>query len=295
MMVAVPGYADLHVHTTASDGTKTPAQVVELALAAGLAALGIADHDTIEGVGAAQARADGTGLEIVPAVEINSEWRERDVHILGYWIDTNHDELNAALSHLRSSRDRRVGRMIRRLREFNFPLDEARVREIAGTGAIGRPHIARAMVERGYVRSVREAFDRYLAPGMPGYVPRERIEPSETVDLIKRAGGVAVLAHPGALRSDALLERLLELDFDGLEVYHPSHDSPTVARYLSLCTERGLLVTGGSDFHGGTEGEEEAMLGTVTVDVVRVAALRGAACRRKEGLIREEEAHEGSG
>jgi predicted metal-dependent phosphoesterase TrpH len=266
------GRADLHVHTTASDGTTSPAEVVRLALRRGLAALGIADHDTTAGVAPAITAARGSGLEVIPGVEINTDHTAGEVHILGYFYRPSDVQLEDQLSRLRGRRLVRIQAMVDRLQALGLPVTPERVLAIAGTGAVGRPHVARALVEGGWVRDEREAFDKYLARGRPGYVERARFSPAEAVALIREAKGVPVLAHPGG-HGQGLIAELLPKGLQGVEVYHPDHSREVVVELLRLAAEHGLVVTGGSDFHAPGAGCG-AGIGEVTVPAEAVDALR---------------------
>ncbi len=245
------GWADLHVHTTASDGELTPAQVVEAAARAGLAAVGICDHDTVDGLEEGLAAGRRLGIEVVPGVELNCNADSAtEVHVLGYYVDRRRPEFTRLLADLKAARSGRGEEMVRRLRAVGLPVTWERVREIAGAGSVGRPHVAQALLERGLVHSLQQAFDEYLEVGRPGYVPRFKLSPAETVRLVRRSGGAAVLAHPGLIGRDALIHELLPAGLQGLEVFHPDHDEAVQRRYLALCRELGLIVTGGSDYHG---------------------------------------------
>lgn len=248
-------WADLHTHSTASDGQLTPDELVRAAARAGLKALAVTDHDTLDGLDEAEPAGRGEGIEIVPGVEINTDAIGAEVHVLGYYLDRSDPDLNVLLGRLRDNRLRRGEEMVRRLRQIGFDISWDRVRELAQGGVIGRPHVAKTLEEAGCVRTVREAFERLLSPGCPGYVPHLKLKPGEAVREIRKAGGVAVLAHPGQLldRVEGLAGLVGELIADGLqglEVYHPDHDRDTSARLAALACSLGLLVTGGSDYHG---------------------------------------------
>ncbi|MDQ7792786.1 MAG: PHP domain-containing protein [bacterium] len=266
------GQADLHVHTRASDGTATPEEVVRQALALGLGALGIADHDTTAAVAPALAAARGTALEVVPGVEINTDYGTTEAHVLGYYIRPDAPQLEDRLAALRRGRLTRIETIVRRLDGLGLPVGLDRVLELAGTGSVGRPHVARALVERGYVRDTVEAFERFLAAGKPAYVERTRFTPAEAVALILAAGGVPVLAHPGPA-NDSLIDQLVGTGLAGIEVYHPDHSPEVVVHLLRLAARRDLLVTGGSDYHAPAS-SCGATIGSVTVSTVVVDQLR---------------------
>ncbi len=263
--------ADLHVHTTASDGTASPAEVVRLARAAGLDAIGITDHDTVAGVAPAREAARGQDLEVVPGIEISTDYQGREVHVLGYYVDEAHAAFREQLDRLVAARARRVERMVDRLRALGLAVTVEDVRRVVGEAAPGRPHVAEALVRLGIVPHWQEAFARLIGRGCPAYVPRETITPVEAVRLVRLAGGVAVLAHPGVAGADHLIPELVRQGLGGLEVYHPEHTPAEISHYLALAAAFRLLVTGGSDFHGGGL---HAELGAVTVPTQMVHALK---------------------
>jgi len=238
------------VHTSASDGSAAPAEVVEEALQKGLKAIAITDHDVLEGVKPALQAARGTSLEVIPGVEINTEGEGHEVHILGYFIDVDSPELKARLDFLRNARESRAEKIVRRLQELGLSIEWERVLEIAREGSVGRPHIGLAMMEKGYVSSVQEAFQKYIGYGRPAYVPRYKIEPVEAVEIIKKAGGAAVMAHPGLSQRDDLIPQLVAAGICGIEVYYPAHTPAQTEHYLKIAQHYNLLATGGSDYHG---------------------------------------------
>jgi 3',5'-nucleoside bisphosphate phosphatase len=246
---------DLHLHTTASDGLLSPAQVVERLRSTPVHTFSVTDHDTVAGLEEAKHAAGAAGLRFVPGIEMTAVDADRDVHVLGYGIDSASQELHVFLRAQREARVRRARALIARLRELGLPLDAAEIIDRAGTRpsrAIGRPHIARAMIEAGYVASVDEAFEQWLARDRPAFVPRSGAPPEHVIEVIDQAGGVAVLAHPGLTRCDALIPSLAARGLGGLEVWHSEHDEHTSARYEALARELSLIPTGGSDFHGDT-------------------------------------------
>lgn len=273
------GRADLHSHTTASDGSLTPAELVAEALRVGLGAVGICDHDSVDGVDPARSAAAGTGLLVVPGVEINTTYDSLEVHVLGYYIRPADPDLAELLARLRHERQNRVRRIVQRLEQAGFPVRLERVLELSGEGAVGRPHVARALVEAGYAASEGEAFANLLVPGKPGYVERYKVTPREAVQAILAAGGVPVLAHPGLVGRDELISDLAVAGLMGLEVYHTDHSPEQSHRYLALARRHGLLVTGGSDYHGPGHGHLSG-LGHVTVPMETVARLQAAAGSR---------------
>jgi 3',5'-nucleoside bisphosphate phosphatase len=248
------GY-DLHTHSTFSDGTNSVTENVKLAVDRRLAGLAITDHDTVEGYAEARAAAAGTGLEIVPGIEFSAEYLGASLHVLAYWVDPEHLGLRAELKRLTDTRFRRGEMMVENLRALGHDLSFERVREIAGDTVIARPHVAQAMVEAGIVETEKEAFERFISDEGVAYVPKHALDPLDALDLIRDAGGVAVLAHPGMWRGETavpedLIERMAEASMVGLEVDHPDHDPDQRVHYRRLAERLGLLPTGASDCHG---------------------------------------------
>jgi hypothetical protein len=272
---------DLHTHTTASDGTLKPAQLVREAAGRGLRVLALTDHDSTEGVAPALAAAGlgGALLEIVSGIEINTEVPGAEVHILGYFVDHEVPWFRETLREFREERAARIHRIAERLSDLGCPVDPAEVLALVREGSAGRPHVARVMVERGYVATVKEAFDRYLGVGKPAYVGHRKVAPREACRLIRRAGGLAVLAHPSFHQGSEALARELAAEglLDGIESYYPEHSPAETGRYVGLCRELGLVATGGSDFHGPAV--RAAVLGQVPVPWEAWEALRRRAGR----------------
>ena len=268
--------ADLHIHTTASDGTRTPEESVREAARVGLGAVGIADHDTIAGLASGIAEGERVGVIVVPAVEINTDVGKDEVHMLGYYVDYESESLNASLEMLRSGRRDRAAQIVEKLNEAGVDVSMDRVMEIADGAAVGRPHIARALVEIGAVGSVASAFGKYLVRGRPTYVPRYKLTPFQAMEIIRDAGGVPVLAHPGTNQHDELIPGLIEAGLKGIEVYHTDHSACHVRRYLEIARKYDLIPTGGSDSHG-PDNVKTIEIGSVTVDLSVVARLRSAA------------------
>jgi predicted metal-dependent phosphoesterase TrpH len=260
----VTGLIDLHVHTTASDGSASPAETVRAAAERGVTLLAICDHDTTVGIAEAQSAAKEAGITLVPGVELSGDSESNDIHVLGYFIDIESDELQAALLELRESRNARNTRILAKLAELGAPVSEERVREIAGYGSVGRPHIAAALVEAGHVATGMEAFYRYLARGKPAFSPRKQLEPGHARDVIHAAGGLAALAHPIKVGSNAAVESALDAGLDAIEVYHSDHTAHQVETLLALARSRNLLVVGGTDSHG-PHSDRPLAIGSVTI------------------------------
>jgi len=266
---------DLHTHTTASDGVLDPRALVRAARARGIRVLGITDHDTVAGLGEAIEEAERVGIELVPGVELSAEDSEGEVHILGYFVDWQQQAFRRFLDWMHKMRIARAQEMVRRLRELGVPLSWEEVLRQAN-GAIGRPHVARALVAAGHVRSWEEAFCRYLGRGAPAYVPSAHLTPEGAVEAIRAAGGIPVLAHPQRTGTPERVAHLVERGLRGIEVYYPDHTPGDVRRFLELARRYGLVATGGSDYHGpGTS--SKAPLGSQYVppdSVKRLRALR---------------------
>jgi len=271
------GGADLHLHTVFSDGAYTPEELVEAARRAGLAAIAITDHDTLAAVERAR-RAAARLPEVIAGVEFGTPDQEgpgEETHIVGLFLDPSSDELQSALARFRALRRERVLRVIEKLNRAGLKLDPEEVLDLAGPGSLGRLHVARALVAAGYARSVGSAFRLWLGPGRPGFVPRHRPSVAETIALIHRAGGVAVLAHPGKTGCDGDIGPMVEAGLDAIEAYCPDHTPDQVRRYLEAARRYGLLIAGGSDCHG--RAKETITLGRVRLDLDLVEALRARA------------------
>ena len=244
---------DLHLHTTASDGRCSPRELVERAAAAGVDVMGVTDHDTTAGIDEVVAAARQHGIEVVAGIEITAVEDGRDVHVLGYFIDTSNAELEGFLSRQRAQRLERVRAIGDRLARLGMPIDITPLLAAGNDAAarsVGRPLIARQMIAAGYVADTREAFDNWLAVGRPAFVPRAGAPAEEIIPIIHGASGIASLAHPGQTSVDGRIKAYVGSGLDAVEVFHPDHDQSATARYRSLASDFGLLVTGGSDFHG---------------------------------------------
>lgn len=252
----MPHAYDLHTHTVHSDGTTEPEDNVLLAKEVGLAGVALTDHDTVSGWTQMRDACARHGLVFIPGIELSTERDGRSVHLLGYWIDPNDAALADECDRLRNERSRRAEDICDRLDALGVGIDVARVRELAGSAPIGRPHIASAMVEAGHVADIQTAFDHYLADGGPAYVPKYAVDPVRGVELLTAAGGVVVLAHPGVSEDGGgsvnpeLLSELAAVGLAGVEVDHPAHEPDVAERWRQLARAHDLLTTGASDFHG---------------------------------------------
>jgi len=257
---------DLHLHTTASDGRLSPEDVVRTAAELGLAVISITDHDSVEGIAPALKAADNhPPLRVIPGVECSTDVPRGEVHVLGYFIDYSNPELVIKLAAFRNSRKVRAQKMIDKLAAMGINIEWNRVEDIAGAGSVGRPHIAQAMLEKGYVPSLKEAFNRYIGREAPAYVEREKMTPEEVVQLITRVGGLAVLAHPADVDDlEHLIPRLQRVGLVGMEVYYNNYPLRTTQYLASLAHKHALVATGGSDFHG-MDSATETPIGGVAI------------------------------
>jgi len=242
---------DLHSHTTASDGEHAPEALLALARAAGVTVLGVTDHDTVAGLQRAETAAGAEGVRFVPGIEVSATAGGREVHVLGHFVDRSEARLASFSDRLRGERAHRMARMVVRMTELGFPVTLEEVERIGGGAHLGRPHLALALLNRGYVGSTKEAFDRFLADGRPGHVDRFRLPAEDAVLLLHGAGGTATLAHPGPSHVAApTLEALARAGLDGLEVFHADHSPGQREAFQRTAEALGLIPTGGSDFHG---------------------------------------------
>ncbi|WP_134114287.1 PHP domain-containing protein [Orenia marismortui] len=256
---------DLHIHTTASDGSFTPSELLEEAKRRELSTIAITDHDTVAGIEEAIERGKELGIEVIPGIELTTYYQGQRVDILGYQIDYHNQELLAIIDNLQNSREVRAKQILAKLSNLGIELDFARLKEIAGETGVGRPHIARLMVEEEHVSEMQEAFDNYLEDGGPAYVPKYQLKPEDAIELIQGAGGIVVLAHPGIIDNNEIVKELINYEgLTGIEVYYSKHSKEETEYYLSLAQEKELIITGGSDCHGPAN-EDKYLLGTVDV------------------------------
>ena len=246
---------DLHCHSTFSDGSYAPAKLVEMGRAAGLSGLALTDHDCMKGIPEFLEAGKGKDIRLVPGIELSVDCEGGQMHMLGYWMDPQNDELNAQLEWVRDGRAMRNRKILENLNGLGFAMTWDEVLAAAGDGVVGRPHFAQIMIDKGYAKEKREAFDLWLGDGKPGYADRPRLTAERAIALIRGAGGVAVLAHPftirvGKERMAALVAHLKEAGLAGMECYYSEHSADLTAEYLALAAANGLVPTGGSDFHG---------------------------------------------
>lgn len=264
--------SDLHIHTTFSDGSLTPYEVVKWASQKNIYAIAISDHDTIEGIECAINSSKLYDIIIIPGIELSCIFEDEEIHLLGYYFDLLNADLIETLKILKLSRETRGEKIIKKLNKLGFSLTIQEVYNIVGKGVIGRPHIAKAMVDKNYVSSVQEAFDKYLNRYRPAYVDRYRLSLREGINIIHRAGGVAVIAHPGLIRNENIFNETLKMEIDGIEAIHSKHSPQDILRYRQVANENRLIITGGSDFHGEFN-DKTPVLGDYFVDYSHVELL----------------------
>lgn len=257
-------YVDLHLHTTFSDGTDTYQELIAKARAAGLSAMSITDHDNVDVYDYAYPEAAAAGIELIPGIEMSSSIDGADVHILGYYIDTQNAELTEHIQNQKKRRNDRVYQTVERLKEQGLNVDPEEILELADGGTPGRPHVARVLVKHGLVSSFEEAFDKYLAHGRPAHIEGAKVGPAEVIGLIRRAGGIPVVAHAIYMRNDTLIELFVHDGLMGIEVIHPAHLPDHVNHYSAIAQRLEILRTGGSDYHGKLH-KEGANIGSLKV------------------------------
>lgn len=282
------GTIDLHTHTTHSDGSATPEELIDKASAKGARAVAITDHDTVTALAEARAAAGRFGIEFVAGVEISAEFSPGTMHILGYCIDEASTAFREKLAELRRTREERNPQIASRLQSVGLDISYEEVVSTAGNEVVGRPHFARLMVEKGYVTSIQEAFDRFLKKGAAAYVEKARLSPVDSIELIHESGGVAVLAHPYQLKLssyeqvDQLVTELAGLGLDGIEAVYSRHSPAERANYAEIAVRHHLLVTGGSDYHGSYKPDIDIVsgLGDLEVPYALLEAVKARAAAR---------------
>ena len=265
--------ADLHTHTHHSDGQLAPADLVAKARQHGVQALAITDHDTVDGLEEGLAAGRAHGIEVIAGVELSVTVGDEEIHLLGYFFDPQHEGLQRHLRRFRQHRHRRAEKMVERLGAMDVPLTFEAVLDEAQGGAIGRPHVAAALVRAGHVASHQEAFERYIKDGAPAWVAKPRFPAEAALALLHEAGGLGVIAHPGHWTSDAVLMALVRAGLDGVEVVHPAHDDTLRRYYRQQARDFGLIETGGSDYHGFRP-QDEANLGRYTIPYPQLDRIR---------------------
>ncbi len=249
-------YADLHLHTNFSDGTNTVAELLQKAKDAGLSCISITDHDTVEGLKYLKENIKNPDLEVIPGIELTAEHEDKEIHILGYFIDFENKSFLEQLAAIKRARVKRIKDMTAKLKSLNVNIDPEEVLCLSEVGTVGRLHLARVMLKNGCVASLQEAFNKYIGDNGPAYVGRFRLSPEKAIQLIERVGGVSVLAHPYSLSKQDLIPKLVDFGLSGIEVYYPEHSSSQIRNYLEVARKFDLLITGGSDCHGNAKPTE---------------------------------------
>lgn len=277
------GPIDLHLHTTCSDGQETPEELIETARKAKYSIISITDHDTVAGIPRAMAAADGTGLEIIPGIELSAVDGHDDIHILGYFIDYEHPEFLETIQFFKDKRRERAIEIVQNLNKVGLDIQIDTVLRIAHGAPIGRPHIAEALVAEELVDTYGEAFFRYIGADGPAYVPKYKVKPEEAIELIVKYGGIPVIAHPGIIDRDELIVQLKAQGLIGLEAIHPFHTPEKQQYYINLAKKLGLVVTGGSDWHGqGRSSNFKKLINSKTVPRASIEQMKTILARRKE-------------
>jgi predicted metal-dependent phosphoesterase TrpH len=277
-------YVDLHIHTTFSDGLLDPCRLVEEAKERRIAAIGITDHDTMQGVGCAEAAGRKHGVEVVPGVELSVVFAGKEIHLLGYFCHPENSLLKSTLEVIKASRYDRMSKMIDKLKELGVNIELAEVLEQAGGEMPGRPHLAMAICRKGYCRTPAEVFAKYIGNHCQAYVERYKLTLQEALKLLYEAGGIPVLAHPGLYNADEIIPPMVSMGLRGIEAFHPEHDSADRYRYVKIAREYNLLITGGSDYHGKGLGSSD-FIGTVKLDYRYLDKLKAAKANLFEKMI----------
>ncbi|MEI7807014.1 MAG: PHP domain-containing protein [Verrucomicrobiota bacterium] len=267
-------FADLHLHTQFSDGTFTPEELVLRAQKAGLACIALTDHDSVEGCGRAAAACAAVKMEFISGSELTAEHKDTEVHVLGYFLDTENQTLLERINKFQAVRQSRISEMCAALNKLGIPLKAESVFALANCKSPGRPHVARAMVKEKLIKNLDEAFECFLKKGRPAWVPKTKMSALESIELIHQAGGLAVMAHPGLNRTDDIIPDLVDAGMDGIECFHTKHSTVTSERYLEIAEKFHLLVTGGSDCHGFSK--KAPLIGTVKLPYEHVERMRAA-------------------
>ena len=272
---------DLHIHSTASDGRLSPADIIHQAAERGLSVISITDHDSVDGIASAMVTAKAfPRLRIIPGIELSTDVPQGEIHVLGYFIDYTDHEFQVILEGLRSSRFKRAQGMVAKLKNLDIHIDWEQVQKIAGAGSIGRPHIAQAMLEKGYINSMKEAFDKYISRNGPAYVERDKMTPIEAVELILKFNGLPVLAHPfTASNPETMIIEMKAAGLIGIETYYHDYTAAEINELISFADRYGLIATGGSDYHG-LETANETMIGGVDVPMESAERLIALAKQR---------------
>lgn len=276
-----PKKADLHIHTIFSDGSLTPLDIVKLASQKGLYSISITDHDTVDGIKPAMDNGKVFDIIVIPGIEISCQFHNEEIHLLGYFIDFQNQELLQMLNMFKESRESRGKKIVEKLNNLGLYISLEEVIEIAGDGVVGRPHIAKALVNNNYVTSIQEAFDKYLDNDKPAYVDRYRPTLKQGIEIIHNSGGAAVIAHPGLIKNTNAIIEAIKYGVDGIEAIHSKHSTEEVLKYSKIARENDLVITGGTDFHGDLS-SNAPIIGEFFIDYSQVELLFNRAVLYKE-------------
>ena len=256
--------ADLHIHTSLSDGSDTPEEAVKKAKEAGLKTISITDHDLVDGISRAACEGEKQSVSVIPGIEFTTESPNAEIHILGYFIDYKNDDLKSVLLKIQDGRRKRIYKMAEKLNKLGVKIDPEKVLDLSKGGSAGRPHVARVLREMGVVKTIRAAFEKYIGSHGPAYVPHYKLSPEEAIKLIRQVSGIPVFAHPAVSNCDDMIPDLISYGLKGIEVYYPGHTSDVTKYYLGLAQKYNLLITGGSDYHGES-GARDIELGDLSI------------------------------
>lgn len=278
------GKADLHIHTTASDGALSVTELLKKVVEKGLQTISITDHDTIDGFLEAEKMVSDLGIDLIPGVELTVLWKSHEVHILAYDFDEQNEAFLSMIANQKIARRMRMKKIVKVLKREGVDIEYDEIRAISGNGNVGRPHAAAVLIKKGYVSSVPEAFIRYLSTEKVKTVETEYIAIENVIEVVKKAGGVLSIAHPGRLFNMDEVKELLSFELDGIECIHPSHNFTLQRQFTDLAKSKDLLITGGSDFHGKSKSDYDPYFGVVTLSQNHVESLRRSAAARKRVL-----------
>ena len=272
-------FADLHLHTSFSDGTYSPEELAAHGHRVGLSAMALTDHDTVEGCARMEIACRAAGIEFIPGTELTAELKGHELHLLGYCLDLDNQKLLAEMARFQLVRQNRIREMVARLNQLGVPLQAEAVFALANCRSPGRPHVARALVQAGFCASLDEAFERFLKVNRPAWVPKFKISALDAIVLIHEAGGVAVMAHPGLNRADEIIAEMAAAGLDGIECFHSKHSTAIAGHYLEIADQFNLLVTGGSDCHGMNKGKP--LIGSIKIPYQHVEKLKEKAAANR--------------
>jgi len=276
-------FADLHLHTNFSDGTFSPEELVGHGARLGFAAMALTDHDSVEGCARMTAACAAADIEFIPGTELTAEHNDTELHLLGYFVDTQNKKLLTEIAKFQVVRQNRIREMVACINQLGVPLQAEAVFALANCKSPGRPHVARALVKAGLVANLDEAFERFLKKNRPAWVPKAKMSALEGIELVHQAGGLVIMAHPGLNRTDEIIPAIVDAGLDGIECFHTKHSTATSGRYLEIADKYHLLVTGGSDCHGFSKGKP--LIGTVKLPYEHVEKMKAKIAERRSAAV----------